>query len=158
MRTRAHTCCTHARTRTHRSLVVLPGLDHSSFCPGFHVPGDVWPADVRFHRTFHQMFYRTFYRTLYRTFHRISHRIFPASARLAVQVRAHTRLHQVSFEEGASAAAEATAAFLHLHMPQPSSVQARVRACMHTYAPTSTLLFCLHMCVCISTTRRPHLR
>ena len=34
----------------------------------------------------------------------------------------------------------------------------RTRACMHTYAPTSTLLFCLHMCVCISTTRRPHLR
>ena len=29
-------------------VVVLPGADHSSFCPGFRVPGDVWPADVDF--------------------------------------------------------------------------------------------------------------
>lgn len=28
------------------AVVVLPGLDHSSFCPGFHVPGDVWPAEA----------------------------------------------------------------------------------------------------------------
>ena len=29
-------------------VVILPGLDHSSFCPGFRVPGDVWPAEVGF--------------------------------------------------------------------------------------------------------------
>uniref|UniRef100_A0A7S0J1I7 Chlorophyllase n=1 Tax=Calcidiscus leptoporus TaxID=127549 RepID=A0A7S0J1I7_9EUKA len=31
-----------------RPVVVLKGLDHSSFCPGFRVPGDVWPADTPF--------------------------------------------------------------------------------------------------------------
>ena len=29
-----------------KPVVILPGLDHSSFCPGFKVPGDVWPADI----------------------------------------------------------------------------------------------------------------
>jgi len=31
---------------TSKPVVILPGLDHSSFCPGFKVPGDVFPADV----------------------------------------------------------------------------------------------------------------
>lgn len=31
---------------TNKPVVILPGIDHSSFCPGFHVPGDVWPAEV----------------------------------------------------------------------------------------------------------------
>ena len=29
-----------------KPVVILPGLDHSSFCPGFQVPGDVFPSDV----------------------------------------------------------------------------------------------------------------
>jgi len=29
-----------------KPVVILLGLDHSSFCPGFRVPGDVWPADL----------------------------------------------------------------------------------------------------------------
>ena len=28
------------------AVAILPGLDHSSFCPGFAVPGDVFPAEV----------------------------------------------------------------------------------------------------------------
>lgn len=31
-----------------KPVAILPGLDHSSFCPGFQVPGDVWPAEVSF--------------------------------------------------------------------------------------------------------------
>jgi len=27
-------------------VLILPGLDHSSFCPGFSVPGDVFPAEA----------------------------------------------------------------------------------------------------------------
>ena len=27
-------------------VVILPGLDHSSFCPGYSVPGDVFPAEA----------------------------------------------------------------------------------------------------------------
>lgn len=29
-----------------KPVVILPGLDHSSFCPGFKVPGDVFPAEI----------------------------------------------------------------------------------------------------------------
>jgi len=29
-----------------KPVMILPGLDHSSFCPGFPVPGDVFPADA----------------------------------------------------------------------------------------------------------------
>lgn len=29
-----------------KPVVILNGLDHSDFCPGFHVPGDVFPSDV----------------------------------------------------------------------------------------------------------------
>jgi hypothetical protein len=29
-----------------KPVVILPKLDHSSFCPGFQVPGDVFPADI----------------------------------------------------------------------------------------------------------------
>jgi len=31
---------------TKKPVVILPGLDHSSFCPGFKVPGDVFPAEA----------------------------------------------------------------------------------------------------------------
>lgn len=30
----------------HKPVVILEDLDHSSFCPGFRVPGDIWPAEV----------------------------------------------------------------------------------------------------------------
>jgi len=30
---------------TNVPVVILPKMDHSSFCPGFKVPGDVYPAD-----------------------------------------------------------------------------------------------------------------
>merc|ERR1711907_833659 len=30
-----------------KPVVILPGLDHSSFCPGFKVPGDVYPAETK---------------------------------------------------------------------------------------------------------------
>lgn len=29
-----------------KPVVILPGLDHSDFCPGFQVPGDIYPSDV----------------------------------------------------------------------------------------------------------------
>lgn len=31
---------------TNKPVVILPGMDHSDFCPGFHVPGDVYPSAV----------------------------------------------------------------------------------------------------------------
>merc|ERR1711907_382006 len=31
---------------TNAPVVILPGMDHSSFCPGFAVPGDVFPAEA----------------------------------------------------------------------------------------------------------------
>merc|ERR1711865_44388 len=31
---------------TKKPVVILPGLDHSSFCPGFKVPGDVFTAEA----------------------------------------------------------------------------------------------------------------
>lgn len=31
---------------TKAPVLILPGLDHSSFCPGFSVPGDVFPAEA----------------------------------------------------------------------------------------------------------------
>eukprot|EP00466_Bigelowiella_natans_P001087 jgi/Bigna1/136172/aug1.32_g10880 len=31
---------------TNKPVSILPKLDHSSFCPGFRVPGDVYPADT----------------------------------------------------------------------------------------------------------------
>jgi len=27
-------------------VAIIPGIDHSDFCPGFKVPGDVYPSDV----------------------------------------------------------------------------------------------------------------
>jgi len=29
-----------------KPVVILYGLDHSDFCPGFRVPGDIYPSDV----------------------------------------------------------------------------------------------------------------
>jgi hypothetical protein len=29
-----------------KPVVILPGMDHSDFCPGFQVPGDVYPSDI----------------------------------------------------------------------------------------------------------------
>eukprot|EP00939_MAST-03C_sp_MAST-3C-sp1_P002003 g2003.t1 len=29
-----------------KPVAIIEGIDHSSFCPGFRVPGDVWPAEV----------------------------------------------------------------------------------------------------------------
>merc|ERR1711907_689151 len=29
-----------------KPVVIVPGIDHSDFCPGFQVPGDVYPSDV----------------------------------------------------------------------------------------------------------------
>jgi len=31
---------------TNCPVVIIPGIDHSSFCPGTIVPGDIYPADV----------------------------------------------------------------------------------------------------------------
>merc|ERR1712070_164174 len=31
---------------TKAPVLILPGLDHSSFCPGFAVPGDIFPAEA----------------------------------------------------------------------------------------------------------------
>jgi len=31
---------------TNCPIIIIPGIDHSSFCPGTIVPGDVYPADV----------------------------------------------------------------------------------------------------------------
>merc|ERR1719353_1423595 len=31
---------------TNKAVVILPRIDHSSFCPGFQVPGDVFPAEA----------------------------------------------------------------------------------------------------------------
>ena len=30
----------------HKPVMILPGMDHSNFCPGFSVPGDVIPSDI----------------------------------------------------------------------------------------------------------------
>jgi hypothetical protein len=30
----------------HKPVIILPGMDHSDFCPGFQVPGDVFPSDI----------------------------------------------------------------------------------------------------------------
>lgn len=29
-----------------KPVAIIPGIDHSDFCPGFQVPGDVYPSDV----------------------------------------------------------------------------------------------------------------
>lgn len=29
-----------------KPVVILGGMDHSDFCPGFQVPGDVYPSDI----------------------------------------------------------------------------------------------------------------
>ena len=31
---------------TQKPMIILAGLDHSDFCPGFQVPGDIYPSDV----------------------------------------------------------------------------------------------------------------
>ena len=31
---------------TQKPVLILKGMDHSSFCPGFQVPGDIFPADI----------------------------------------------------------------------------------------------------------------
>lgn len=31
---------------TNKPVVILPGADHSDFCPGFQVPGDIFPSDI----------------------------------------------------------------------------------------------------------------
>lgn len=31
---------------TTKPVVIIPDIDHSDFCPGFRVPGDVYPSDV----------------------------------------------------------------------------------------------------------------
>jgi hypothetical protein len=28
------------------AVIIIPGIDHSDFCPGFQVPGDIYPSDV----------------------------------------------------------------------------------------------------------------
>ena len=29
-----------------KAVFIIPGIDHSNFCPGFDVPGDIIPSDV----------------------------------------------------------------------------------------------------------------
>ena len=29
-----------------KPVVILPGADHSDFCPGFEVPGDIYPSEI----------------------------------------------------------------------------------------------------------------
>ena len=31
---------------TQKPVVILEGADHSDFCPGFQVPGDVYPSEI----------------------------------------------------------------------------------------------------------------
>ena len=31
---------------TQKPVVILPGADHSDFCPGFQVPGDIYPSEL----------------------------------------------------------------------------------------------------------------
>jgi hypothetical protein len=31
---------------TEKPVAILKGLNHSDFCPGFEVPGDIFPSDI----------------------------------------------------------------------------------------------------------------